>query len=194
MSEGSSNAPRSSLPSGNEEESRKTTTTTGTISSASSIFPNTRSSPSSFNRHTIHQCVMEDYSDNDILQIMLSMNLVPRKNGTYGYNDTSLGDFSEMWYGVFMWAAVSSMIFHLPATLLAFVALRQHKMARLMPIAILLMGIVGPVGGGVLTSAAIAGVYKAAGKRMMSLEALVFGVGQSFFILLISFLRVLATL
>lgn len=42
--------------------------------------------------------------------------------------------------------------------------------------------------------AAIAGVYKAAGKRMISLEALVFGVGQSFCVLVISFLRVLATL
>lgn len=42
--------------------------------------------------------------------------------------------------------------------------------------------------------AAIAGVYKAAGKTMISLEALVFGVGQSFCVLLISFLRILATL
>lgn len=46
----------------------------------------------------------------------------------------------------------------------------------------------------VLIGAAIAGVYKAAGKRMISLEALVFGVGQSFCVLIISFLRVLATL
>ena len=46
----------------------------------------------------------------------------------------------------------------------------------------------------VCTGAAIAGVYKAAGKTMMSLEALVFGVGQSFCILFISFLRLLATL
>lgn len=42
--------------------------------------------------------------------------------------------------------------------------------------------------------AAIAGVYMAAGKRMISLEAFVFGVGQSFCVLVISFLRVLATL
>ena len=42
--------------------------------------------------------------------------------------------------------------------------------------------------------AAIAGVYKAAGKTMISLEALVFGVGQSFCVLIISFLRILATL
>lgn len=45
-----------------------------------------------------------------------------------------------------------------------------------------------------LTGAAIAGVYKAAGKSMFSLEALVFGVGQSLCIFIISFLRILATL
>ncbi|XP_078114058.1 transmembrane protein 170A isoform X2 [Sander vitreus] len=137
---------------------------------------------------------MQDrYSEIGFVKQILGLNLVPRKNGTHRGNDT-LNDFSEMWYGVFLWAAVSSLVFHLPAALLALAALRQHKMARFIPIAILLMGIVGPVCGGVLTSAAIAGVYKAAGKRMMSLEALFFGVGQSFCVLLISFFRVLATL
>ncbi|MEQ2185183.1 hypothetical protein GOODEAATRI_015577 [Goodea atripinnis] len=102
--------------------------------------------------------------------------------------------YLEMWYGVFLWTAVSSLIFHLPAALISIATLRQHKIARFMPIAILLMGILGPVCGGVLTSAAIAGVYKAAGKTMMSFEAFVFGVGQSFCVVLISFLRILATL
>ncbi|TDH09095.1 hypothetical protein EPR50_G00083080 [Perca flavescens] len=133
------------------------------------------------------------YSEIGFVKQILGLNLVPRKNGTHRGNDT-LNDFSEMWYGVFLWAAVSSLVFHLPAALLALATLRQHKMARFIPIAILLMGIVGPVCGGVLTSAAIAGVYKAAGKRMMSLEALFFGVGQSFCVLIISFFRVLATL
>ncbi|CAB1313858.1 unnamed protein product [Coregonus sp. 'balchen'] len=134
------------------------------------------------------------YNEIGFVQQILSLNLVPRKNGTNRGNDTSLSDFSEMWYGVFLWAAVSSLVFHLPAALLAIATLRQHKIARFIPIAIILMSIVGPVCGGVLTSAAIAGVYKAAGKRMISLEALVFGVGQSFCVLIISFLRVLATL
>ncbi|CAI5665852.1 unnamed protein product [Oreochromis niloticus] len=138
---------------------------------------------------------MQDrYNEVGFVQQILGLNLVPRKNSTNRGNDTSLSDFSEMWYGVFLWAAVSSLVFHLPAALLSLASLRQHKFARFMPVAILLMGIVGPVFGGVLTSAAIAGVYKAAGKTMISLEALVFGVGQSFCVLLISFLRILATL
>ncbi|XP_069575724.1 transmembrane protein 170A [Brachyistius frenatus] len=138
---------------------------------------------------------MQDrYNEIGFVQQILGLNLVPRKNVTHRINDTSLRDFSEMWYGVFLWAAVSSLVFHLPAALLSLATLRQHRMARFMPLAIVLMGIVGPVCGGVLTSAAIAGVYKAAGKTMISLEALVFGVGQSFCILIISFLRILATL
>lgn len=145
-----------------------------------------------------------------------------------------------MWYGVFLWTVVSSLVFHLPAALLALATLRRHKVARFFPIGILLMGIIGPLFGGVLTSmqflfynwstyiwfnenaekqsvrqsvlkirfvcnvnkalcvfitgAAIAGVYKAAGKSMFSLEALVFGVGQSLCVFIISFLRILATL
>ncbi|KAK0139433.1 Transmembrane protein 170A [Merluccius polli] len=138
---------------------------------------------------------MQDRSQLGFVQQILSLNLVPRHNGTGRHaNDTSLSDFSEMWYGVFLWAGVSSLVFHLPAALLALATLRQHKTARFMPIAIILMGILGPMCGGALTSAAIAGVYKAAGKTMMSLEALVFGVGQSFCILFISFIRLLATL
>ncbi|XP_066569636.1 transmembrane protein 170A [Amia ocellicauda] len=129
------------------------------------------------------------------VQQILSLNLVPKaENGTQCFNSSSLCDFSEMWYGVFLWALVSSLAFHLPAALLALITLRHHKTARFMPVAILLMSIVGPAFGGALTSAAIAGVYKAAGKKMISLEALVFGVGQSFCVLVISFLRVLATL
>ncbi|XP_015258416.1 transmembrane protein 170A [Cyprinodon tularosa] len=138
---------------------------------------------------------MQDrYNEIGFAQQILGLNLVPRKNSTLRGNDTSLSDFSEMWYGMFLWAAVSSVIFHLPAALISLATLRQHKIARFMPIAILLMGVLGPVCGGVLTSAAIAGVYKAAGKTMMSFEAFVFGVGQSFCVVIISFLRILATL
>ncbi|NXS68899.1 T170A protein, partial [Pandion haliaetus] len=121
----------------------------------------------------------------------------------------------EMWYGVFLWALVSSLSFHVPAALLAlftlrhhkygrFMAvslllmglftLRHHKYGRFMSVSLLLMGIVGPITAGILTSAAIAGVYRAAGKKMIPFEALIFGVGQTFCVVVVSFLRILATL
>ncbi|XP_022274890.1 transmembrane protein 170A isoform X5 [Canis lupus baileyi] len=77
----------------------------------------------------------------------------------------------EMWYGVFLWALVSSLFFHVPAGLLALFTLRHHKYG-----------------------AAIAGVYRAAGKEMIPFEALTLGTGQTFCVVVVSFLRVLATL
>ncbi|XP_058384285.1 transmembrane protein 170A isoform X1 [Diceros bicornis minor] len=101
---------------------------------------------------------------------------------------------AEMWYGVFLWALVSSLFFHVPAGLLALFTLRHHKYGRFMSVSILLMGIVGPITAGILTSAAIAGVYRAAGKEMIPFEALTLGTGQTFCVVVVSFLRVLATL
>ncbi|KAL4685512.1 hypothetical protein H8959_001109 [Pygathrix nigripes] len=101
---------------------------------------------------------------------------------------------SEMWYGVFLWALVSSLFFHVPAGLLALFTLRYHKYGRFMSVSILLMGIVGPITAGILTSAAIAGVYRAAGKEMIPFEALTLGTGQTFCVVVVSFLRILATL
>ncbi|XP_062442760.1 transmembrane protein 170A isoform X1 [Rhea pennata] len=101
---------------------------------------------------------------------------------------------AEMWYGVFLWALVSSLSFHIPAALLALFTLRHHKYGRFMSVSLLLMGIVGPITAGILTSAAIAGVYRAAGKKMIPFEALILGVGQTFCVVVVSFLRILATL
>ncbi|XP_077888813.1 transmembrane protein 170A isoform X5 [Ictidomys tridecemlineatus] len=63
-----------------------------------------------------------------LLQQILSLKLVPRVgNGTLCPNSTSLCSFPEMWYGVFLWALVSSLFFHVPAGLLALFTLRHHK-------------------------------------------------------------------
>lgn len=59
-----------------------------------------------------------------------------------------------MWYGVFLWALVSSLSFHVPAALLALFTLRRHKYGRFMSLGLLLMGIVGPITAGILTSTA----------------------------------------
>ncbi|XP_056382373.1 transmembrane protein 170A isoform X1 [Hyla sarda] len=130
-----------------------------------------------------------------LLQQILSLSLVPRVgNATVCPSSTTLCSFPEMWYGVFLWALVSSLFFHIPAGLLALFTLRHHKYGRFMSVGILLMGILGPISAGILTSAAIAGVYKAAAKEMIPFEALVLGVGQTFCVLVVSFLRILATL
>ncbi|XP_053255226.1 transmembrane protein 170A isoform X1 [Podarcis raffonei] len=130
-----------------------------------------------------------------LLHQILSLHLVPRSgNVTRAACAESLCEFTEMWYGVFLWAMVSSLFFHIPAALLALFTLRRHRYGRFMSVSILLMGFVGPLAAGILSSAAIAGVYKAAGKDMIPFVAMTFGVGQTFGVVMISFLRILATL
>ncbi|XP_062997445.1 transmembrane protein 170A [Elgaria multicarinata webbii] len=130
-----------------------------------------------------------------LLQQILSLRLVPRSGNVTGSAcAAALCHFPEMWYGVFLWAVVSSLFFHIPAGLLALFTLRRHRYGRFMSVSILLMGVVGPIAAGILTSAAIAGVYRAAGKKMIPLAALALGVGQTFCVVIISYLRVLATL
>ncbi|XP_003228937.3 transmembrane protein 170A isoform X2 [Anolis carolinensis] len=130
-----------------------------------------------------------------LLQQILSLRLVPPPGNLTGAAcPRTLCHFSEMWYGVFLWALVSSIFFHIPAGLLALFTLRRHRYGKYMSVSILLMGVMGPIAAGSLTSAAIAGVYKSAGKKMSPFEALVLGVGQTICVVLISFLRVLATL
>ncbi|XP_006002466.1 transmembrane protein 170A [Latimeria chalumnae] len=133
--------------------------------------------------------------DNNVglVQQILSLTLVPRV-GNATICPTSLCEFPEMWFGVFLWAMVSSIFIHAPAGLLALFTLRHHKYGRFMSLGILLMGIVGPLVAGILTSAAIAGVYRAAGKRMIPLEAFALGMAQTFCVVIISFLRILASL
>ncbi|XP_025022421.1 transmembrane protein 170A [Python bivittatus] len=130
-----------------------------------------------------------------LLQQILGLRLTPRVGNATGTTcPAALCHFSEMWYGVFLWALVSSLTFHIPAGLLALFTLRRHRYGRFMPVSIFLMGLVGPLAAGTLTSAAIAGVYRAAGKEMIPFEALTLGVGQTFCVVMISFLRILATL
>ncbi|XP_037265267.1 transmembrane protein 170A isoform X2 [Falco biarmicus] len=90
-----------------------------------------------------------------LLQQILSLRLVPRVgNGTTTYS-SPLSTFPEMWYGVFLWALVSSLSFHVPAALLALFTLRHHKYGRFMSVSLLLMGIVGPITAGILTSCGV---------------------------------------
>ncbi|NXC31625.1 T170A protein, partial [Campylorhamphus procurvoides] len=95
----------------------------------------------------------------------------------------------EMWYGVFLWALVSSLAFHVPAALLALFTLRHHNSVCL-PCTVPLHTLAFHLS----TGAAFAGVYRAAGKKMIPFEALIFGVGQTFCVVVVSFLRILATL
>lgn len=105
-----------------------------------------------------------------------------------------LKSFTEMWYSVFLWALFSSLFIHIIAALIAFCRLHKHHFGRWIPLAIVAMGIISPLTGGVISSAAIAGVYRASDFYMIPFYALVWGVGQTVVVVVISFSRILATL
>ncbi|XP_015919573.1 transmembrane protein 170A [Parasteatoda tepidariorum] len=105
-----------------------------------------------------------------------------------------LETFSEMWYRIFMWALFSSLFVHIIAAAIAFGMLWKHKLGRFTAVAILIFGILAPITGGVITSAAIAGVYRASRFQMMPDYALVWGTGQTFLATVMSYTRILATL
>ncbi|XP_061112260.1 transmembrane protein 170B [Conger conger] len=106
----------------------------------------------------------------------------------------TLQHFAEMWYWVFLWCLFSSLLVHGAMALLMLITLQRHRRGRLITLLLVSVGFLASLIGGVITSAAVAGVYRVAGKDMAPLEALVFGAGQTTLSILISFSRILATL
>ncbi|KAJ8973749.1 hypothetical protein NQ317_018336 [Molorchus minor] len=88
----------------------------------------------------------------------------------------ALNTFTKMWYHVFLWALFSSILVHTIAGLIAFLTLRKHKFGKFFPIAILLMGVITPAVTGIVSSGAIAFVYRASSLPMNPLYALFLGL------------------
>ncbi|XP_047414860.1 transmembrane protein 170B [Sciurus carolinensis] len=107
---------------------------------------------------------------------------------------TVLRNLTEMWYWIFLWALFSSLFVHGAAGVLMFVMLQRHRQGRVISVIAVSIGFLASVTGAMITSAAVAGIYRVAGKNMAPLEALVWGVGQTVLTLIISFSRILATL
>ncbi|XP_010871833.2 transmembrane protein 170B [Esox lucius] len=125
-----------------------------------------------------------DYSINLSVQQVLSL----------WVQGTTLQHFTEMWYWVFLWCLFSSLFVHGAVGLLMLVMLQRHRRGRVITLVLVSVGFLASLAGGVITSAAVAGVYRVAGKDMAPLQALVFGVGQTTLSVIISFSRILATL
>jgi len=108
--------------------------------------------------------------------------------------DTKMHQFKDMWYAVFLWCLFSSLFIYCLAAMMAFTTLRKHKFGRFYSVMILLMGVVIPLSLGMLSSAAIAFVYKTSSFTMDPTHAMMWGVGQTVIHALVGFTRILATL
>ncbi len=111
-----------------------------------------------------------------------------------GLSHDPINTFVEMWYHVFLWSLFSSIVIHIFASSIAFGSLRRHKIARYAPIFIILSAIITPLTAYSITSAAVAGVHRAAGFQMYPFYAMFWGCGQTLVTIVFSFSRVLATL
>lgn len=128
------------------------------------------------------------YQSNDIISGQTFWNvfkLSPREK---------LDKFPEMCFHIFIWSFASYLLVHLIASLVALINLRKHKMAIFAPLFLIGSGFITPFMLNLITSAAIAGVYRAASFGMTPLNAFFFGVGQTFLIIVFGYTRILATL
>ncbi|ESO86511.1 hypothetical protein LOTGIDRAFT_220538 [Lottia gigantea] len=127
----------------------------------------------------------KDFKTEDLDSVLNVIGLSP--------NDP-LDSFGEMWYQVFLWTLFSSMFVHIIACLISLCQLRKHTVGRWIPLSVFAMGVISPLTGGVVSSAAVAALYRASGFVMMPFYALVWGVGQTIIVCFVSFTRILATL
>ena len=93
-----------------------------------------------------------------------------------------------------MWCFVSSVFIYSIAGVIAFTMLRRHKLGKFYSVMILLMGVIIPCSLGLLSSAAIAFVYKHSSFSMFPTHAMMWGVGQTVIHAAVGFTRILATL
>ncbi|XP_012262308.1 transmembrane protein 170A [Athalia rosae] len=105
-----------------------------------------------------------------------------------------LTTFVEMWYQIFLWALFSSIFVHTIAAAICFATLRKHKYGKFFPILIIIMGVLLPLTSGILSSAAVAFVYRASSYQMLPLYAMLWGIGQTIMAACVGFTRILATL
>ncbi|XP_015521878.1 transmembrane protein 170A [Neodiprion pinetum] len=105
-----------------------------------------------------------------------------------------LSSFLQMWYQIFLWALFSSIFVHTIAAAICFATLRKHKYGKFFPLLIIIMGVLLPLTSGILSSAAVAFVYRASGYQMLPLYALLWGIGQTVMAACVGFTRILATL
>ena len=94
-----------------------------------------------------------------------------------------------------MWAIISSVAVYGAGALVAFLILRKHKFGKFYSLTILVSGFFIPLTLGIISSAAIAFVYKTSNFLPMDPNhALIWGWGLTLSHALFGYLRILATL
>ncbi|CAJ0930519.1 unnamed protein product, partial [Mesorhabditis belari] len=108
--------------------------------------------------------------------------------------DVQIEEWQHIFFSILIWMTISYLVAYLTAILIATIMLRKHPFVVCIVLPMSLMCVVGPVTMGAVTSASIAFALSSANKPVNPAYCLVLGVIQTFFHILISFSRILATL
>ncbi|CDW53883.1 Transmembrane protein 170A [Trichuris trichiura] len=105
-----------------------------------------------------------------------------------------LDTLSEIWYQILFWVLVSSVLVHSVAASVAFYMLKSHKTMRWYALAIMLVGVVGPLTWGNITSVLFAWICLNSRGVMPGLYAFLAGIVQTVICTIVSFCRVFPSL
>ncbi|XP_071958163.1 transmembrane protein 170A-like [Antedon mediterranea] len=106
-----------------------------------------------------------------------------------------LNDWKEIWKISFLWYMLSSFVVHAFSASISFFALRKHRYGRFLPVLILIIGFLGPITAGVISSALFAFIIRTLTLSELDAHfAIIFGCGQTLITIFVSFSRILATL
>jgi ABC-type sugar transport system permease subunit len=105
-----------------------------------------------------------------------------------------LETWNEIIWHIFVWVLFSSLMVHVCAVATSVCFLYKHKYARFYFILLLLNCVLVPFTVGLISSGAIAGVYHIVNWKMDTWMALLWGIGQTLMLLIVSMCRLSCTL
>ncbi|KAF7211411.1 transmembrane protein 170B isoform X2 [Nothobranchius furzeri] len=82
----------------------------------------------------------------------MSVNLSVQQVLSLWVQGSSLQQFPEMWYWVFLWCLFSSLVVHGAAGLLMLIVLQRHKWGRLITLVLVSTGFLASLSGAVVTT------------------------------------------
>ncbi|CAJ0563329.1 unnamed protein product, partial [Mesorhabditis spiculigera] len=108
--------------------------------------------------------------------------------------EIQMESWRHIFFSILLWLAISHLIVHLVAILVALVMLRKHEYVIITIVPMLVVAILFPATIGAVTTAIISSALSSANKTVSPLYCLGLGLIQTFFYVVFSYSRILATL
>jgi hypothetical protein len=110
-------------------------------------------------------------------------------------NVTTMSELSRLWYQMFLSTLISSIILHSIGAFVLFMRLRKNSYTKWLVLVILLTGILTPLTLGSINNILIASILVFSSRFDLPFYAtILIGLGQTIFIILVGFLKLMQTL